>query len=89
MRKWSIVFVLLFAQIPRNTFASEVELRIPEFSTIFFNIFGISVPGTAILLGGIVVALLGMAFGLYEFLKTKRLPSHPSMLDVSSLIYET
>ncbi|MBI2645946.1 MAG: sodium-translocating pyrophosphatase [Deltaproteobacteria bacterium] len=72
-----------------QAFASEVELHIPDFSSTYFNVFGLNVAGTSILLGGIVIALLGMLFGWYEFIRTKRLPAHSAMLDVSSLIYET
>ncbi len=75
--------------IPNISFANEAELKIPDFSNVVYTFFGFSVSGRAILFSGIVIALLGMLFGLYEFLRTKRLPSHPSMLDVSSLIYET
>src|ERR1700677_557479 len=36
-----------------------------------------------------VIAALGMLFGLMEFLRIKKLPAHKSMLEVSALIYET
>ena len=38
---------------------------------------------------GIVICVLGMIFGLVEFLKIRKLPAHQSMLDISALIYET
>ena len=82
-----LVFVSFFGS--GHAFASEVELHIPDFSSTYFNVFGFNVAGTSILLGGIVIALLGMLFGWYEFIRTKRLESHSAMLDVSSLIYET
>src|ERR1700728_512258 len=68
--------------------ASEAEIKIPQLTTIY-NIFGSSVPGTSILGWGMVIAALGMLFGFMEFLKIKKLPAHKSMLEVSSLIYET
>ena len=82
-----LLFVSFF--VSGHAFASEVELHIPDFSSTYFNVFGFNVAGTSILLGGIVIALLGMLFGWYEFIRTKRLPAHSAMLDVSSLIYET
>ena len=36
-----------------------------------------------------VIAVLGMLFGLMEFFRIKKLPAHKSMLEVSDLIYET
>ncbi|MEW6055527.1 MAG: sodium-translocating pyrophosphatase [Bdellovibrionota bacterium] len=69
-------------------FASEADLKIPELTNTF-NIFGNTVTGNDILGFGIIVSLLGMGFGLYEFFRIKRLPAHKSMLEISALIYET
>src|SRR3989338_7501371 len=85
----TILFFWVTFIISANAFASEAELHIPDFSSTAFDLFGFSVAGTSILFGGIIIALLGMVFGWYEFIRTKRLPAHPAMLDVSSLIYET
>ena len=85
----TFLFFLVTFFVSGNGFASEAELHIPDFSSTAFDLFGFSVAGTSILFGGIIIALLGMVFGWYEFIRTKRLPAHPAMLDVSSLIYET
>jgi K(+)-stimulated pyrophosphate-energized sodium pump len=71
-----------------SAWASEAELHIPELNTSY-NLFGSTVSGTQILLIGMVVALLGMVFGVIEAMRIKALPAHKSMLDISSLIYET
>ena len=84
-----LVFAVFFAFLGGTAWASEAELRIPDFSSVSYTLFGWSVSGNAILVFGICVALLGMLFGAYEFMRTKKLPSHSTMLDVSSLIYET
>lgn len=68
--------------------ASEVDLKIPELA-VGFTIFGKVVSGRALLGSGIVVCLLGMVFGLFEFVKIKKLPVHKSMSEVSELIYGT
>ncbi|MBI2026875.1 MAG: sodium-translocating pyrophosphatase [Deltaproteobacteria bacterium] len=83
---WVIMATTLFSQ---RILASETELKIPDFSGITFNILGFTFQGTSILYGGLIICLLGMFFGLFEFLRTKKLPVHKSMLDVSDLIYET
>ena len=84
-----LLFYIFSLFVSSPAWASEAELHIPDFSSITFSLLGFTIPGNAILFSGIGVALLGMLFGALEFYKTKRLPSHSSMLDVSSLIYET
>jgi len=38
---------------------------------------------------GLIVCVLGILFGLYQFMRVKKMPAHKSMLDVASTIYET
>jgi K(+)-stimulated pyrophosphate-energized sodium pump len=71
-----------------SAFASEADLKIPEL-TQTYTLFGSTVTGNAILLAGLVVAIIGGLFGLYEFMRIKSLPAHESLLEVSNLIYET
>lgn len=86
LRKVSFMSAGLF--VSAQSFASEIELHIPELN-VNFELMGSTLSGHTILMFGIVVCLLGMGFGLVEFLKIKNLPAHKSMLDVSALIYET
>src|SRR4051812_4735280 len=72
----------------QSGFASEAELKIPPLTTAY-NIMGNSVAGTTLLGWGMVIAVLGMIFGIIEFFKIKGLEVHKSMLEVSDLIYET
>jgi len=63
----------------------EASLIVPDLNKVDF--FGIN---ARLLLGiGLIVCLLGLVFGLYNYLKVKNLPVHKSMKDVSELIYET
>lgn len=71
--------LLTLGLAPAAVLASEADLIIPTFSQGQINIFMV----------GIVVCLLGMLFGLYQFMKVKKLRAHQSMLDVSAVIYET
>jgi len=64
---------------PAIAAASEANLKIPELSADQNNL----------LLMGIGVCILGMLFGLYQFVKVKKLTAHQTMLDVSQTIYET
>src|SRR5688572_14108026 len=45
--------------------------------------------GRTLLMGGIVVCALGLAFGLWMYTRLRNLPVHGSMLEISELIYET
>src|SRR5438132_7721477 len=63
----------------------EAALKLPDLSTVDFR----GINGHTLLTGGLVVAALGLVFGLVVFTQMKNLPVHSSMLEVSELIYET
>src|SRR5215471_15746093 len=64
----------------------EVNLVVPDLSTVTF-LSGIT--GPTLLMGGLLIALLGMVFGLVIYRKLRNLPVHSSMREISELIYET
>jgi len=68
-----------------NATASEADLVIPDLGSVSF----VGINGRTLLLAGIGVCFLGLAFGLAMFLQLKALPVHASMREVSELIYET
>lgn len=70
--------LLLLIAVPLQTFASEADLRIPE-----------AIKGEHILYGGFLITLLGMIFGLFQYLKIRKLPAHQSMLEIADVIYKT
>ncbi|MDR1657420.1 MAG: sodium-translocating pyrophosphatase [Deltaproteobacteria bacterium] len=59
--------------------SSEAELKVPELES----------NQNRLLIGGLVVCLLGLFFGFYQYLGIKKLKAHSSMLDVAAMIYET
>jgi K(+)-stimulated pyrophosphate-energized sodium pump len=63
----------------------EASLVLPDLSTVDF----VGIDGKTLLMGGLVVCVLGLLFGLATFTQLKNLPVHASMLEVSELIYET
>ncbi len=82
----------LFAVLAgKSAFASEADLILPDWNaTTFLSSTGEG--GTSartLLLSGIVVSVLGLLFGLYQYTKLKNLPVHKAMLEISELIYET
>src|SRR5437764_14594143 len=64
----------------------EVNLVVPDLCQVTF-LNGIS--GPTLLMGGLLIALLGMVFGLVIYQKLRNLPVHSSMREISELIYET
>jgi K(+)-stimulated pyrophosphate-energized sodium pump len=71
-----------------GAFASELDLELPALDTTY-TIFGATVSGVTLLLAGLAVCVLGMLFGLAMYRQVKALPAHQSMLDVSTIIWET
>lgn len=72
--------VLLFVLFnPVFLFAGEANLKIPSLNSTQMNL----------LVWGLVVCVLGLGFGLYQYIKVKNLRSHSSMLDVAQVIFET
>jgi K(+)-stimulated pyrophosphate-energized sodium pump len=65
--------------------SGEANLVLPDLTIVDFG----GVTGPSLLLGGIVVCVLGLLFGLMTFNQLKNLPVHPAMREVSELIYET
>ncbi len=59
-------------------FAGEADLVIPD-----------AVKDQSILYWGFLITILGLGFGLYQFILVKNLKAHKSMLDVAQVIYET
>jgi len=59
-------------------YASEADLVLPD-----------KVHEPSFLHWGFLVTILGMAFGFYHFVMTKRLPVHRSMLEIGEVIYKT
>jgi K(+)-stimulated pyrophosphate-energized sodium pump len=64
----------------------EDSLVVPaQLDTLEF--FGL--PASHLLLLGLIVSALGVAFGMVVYVQLKNLPVHKSMLEVSELIFET
>ncbi|MBN2174529.1 MAG: sodium-translocating pyrophosphatase [Bacteroidales bacterium] len=76
MKRLLTLFGIL--SIPFLTFASEADLVIPAI-----------IKDQTILYWGFLITVLGFVFGLFQFLKVKKIRSHQSMLDVAHVIYET
>jgi K(+)-stimulated pyrophosphate-energized sodium pump len=64
----------------------EASLILPDLDRATF--FG-GTGGRALLMWGLLICALGFAFGLWNYMRLKKLPVHSSMREISELIYET
>lgn len=78
MKKKLLMSSLIGLLAPAMAFASEADLKVPD-----------AIKNESLLYWGFVVCTLGLLFGLYQFMKVKKLPAHKAMLDVSDVIYRT
>jgi len=72
----SAFFVMFFT--PFLAMASEADLKVPD-----------GIKQESILYWGFLITVLGMLFGLYQYIKIRKLPAHRSMLDIANVIYKT
>lgn len=77
MKRKALVLGLLLA--PFVMFGSEADLKIPDLNS----------NQNHLLMIGLLITVLGMLFGLYQFLKVKKYKAHSSMLDVANIIFQT
>ena len=68
--------------------ASEADINIPDLKPVQFEGMG-GISGISLMYVGIVICFVGAAFGLWQYRQTKALPVHPSMGNVSNIIWET
>ena len=78
---------LMFLLMAGAAFAGEADIKLPDLTTISF--LGGALSGMTILNAGLIVCLIGMIFGVLQYVQTKNLPAHKAMLDVSQTIWET
>ncbi len=80
MKKFPKILALFTSLMP-SAFASEASLVVPNFKEhpMSFNL----------LVAGIIVSVLGVIFGLIEFIKIKNIKVHPMMENVGTTIFET
>jgi len=78
---------LMFLLTTGAAFASEADIKLPDLSQVSF--MGGSLSGMTILNVGLVICVIGLIFGIMQYVQTKNLPAHKAMLDVSQTIWET
>jgi len=84
---WPLAIMGLAALPASSLRASEADIQIPDLHTVSF--FNGALSGLTLLHIGLAVCVIGMLFGLIQYIQTKRLPVHESMSNVSQIIWET
>ena len=74
----TVIGLMLTMFMPAFVCASEADTVLPDLSQKYSYMYV-----------GIVVCILGLCFGFYQFLKVRKIKAHSSMLDVANTIYET
>ena len=82
-----LTLLLGFMIAPFLTFASEIDLMLPDFSKITF--FNGALTGQSLLLWGSIIVFAGLLFGILQVFSIRKLPVHKSMANISKTIYET
>ncbi len=77
----------LFAQLQQAEHrpGGEANLVVPDLGSVSFG----GIPGSTLLMFGLLVCAAGLLFGLVIYSQLKKMPVHKSMLEISELIYET
>ncbi|HXJ21977.1 MAG TPA: sodium-translocating pyrophosphatase [Polyangia bacterium] len=87
----AVLAALVVSAVGGSAFAQgheggEATLVLPDLGQVqFLN----GIPGNTLLKVGIVVCILGLAFGLVIYRQLEKMPVHRSMREISELIYET
>ena len=84
-RLYAAATALLALLVPGVSYASEADLKLPDLNIAIAG--GMS--GRSLLMGGLLVCVFGLGFGILQLLQLKNLPVHKSMHDISDLIWET
>jgi K(+)-stimulated pyrophosphate-energized sodium pump len=85
---WGVALAALFLFNPLLAVASEANIRLPELGQVKFEGLG-GIGGVTLMYFGLVICLIGAAFGLVQYKQTKALPVHHTMSSVSNVIWET
>ena len=79
-KAWLMSFVAVFL-CAGASFAGEADLIVPDLKTDPFQY--------NLLLVGIAISVVGLLFGLFEYLRVRAIKAHKSMTDMGDLIFET
>jgi K(+)-stimulated pyrophosphate-energized sodium pump len=82
---WALLLIPSLAHAAEPHRGGEADLVLPDLGSV--EVLGMS--GSRLLELGMIVAALGLVFGVVTLLQVKNLPTHKSMAEVSQIIWET
>ena len=82
---WALLLCPSLAHAAQPHHGGEADLVLPDLGSV--EVLGMS--GSRLLELGMIVAALGLVFGVVTLLQVKNLPTHKSMAEVSQIIWET
>jgi K(+)-stimulated pyrophosphate-energized sodium pump len=86
----ALLALLFFMLVPAAAaLAGEADIKLPDLSTVTFNIFGTQVSGLMLMYMGLVICAIGLLFAMIQYFQVKAQPVHESMATVSDTIWET
>ncbi|MCM2263644.1 MAG: sodium-translocating pyrophosphatase [Desulfuromonadales bacterium] len=80
-----LMYSMLGLLVTSTAWAGEASLVLPDLNQVSF----LGVPGKSFLVWGLLICVVGMGFGLIQYLQLKAMKVHDSMGEVAALIYET
>ena len=89
MRLRHLLAPLALFSVPASHAATEANLVLPNLADPTLGTFLGGLTGWQLLAAGLLVCLLGLAFGGAIYRQVKAMPTHRSMAEVSELIYAT
>ncbi|MCJ7664249.1 MAG: sodium/proton-translocating pyrophosphatase, partial [Desulfobacterales bacterium] len=81
-----LLFMVMLLASP--VLAGEADIKLPPLDQVWFSAFG-GMSGLHIMYFGLFVCVVGLLFAMVQYKQTHNMPAHKSMLDVSSIIWET
>jgi K(+)-stimulated pyrophosphate-energized sodium pump len=80
-----LMYSMLGLLITSPARAGEVNLVLPDLNLVNF----LGLPGKSLLVWGLLICVIGLLFGLFQYTQLKAMKVHGSMGEVANLIYET
>ncbi|PIE20409.1 MAG: sodium-translocating pyrophosphatase [Arachnia propionica] len=68
-----------------NEIGGEANLQLPDLGSVSM----LGMPGNVLLSLGLIVTVLGLAFGILSYAQIKKMPVHKSLTEIADLIYTT
>jgi len=80
-----LMFSVLGLLMTCQAWAGEANLVLPDLNLVNF----LGLPGKSLLVWGLLICVIGLLFGLFQYTQLKAMKVHDSMGEVAALIYET